>query len=442
MAWNPAGLGALRTSQVAVDGFTRSSTGDARGLPSTLVIPGFGDFGIGGYSTVLGSVNGFGFFGAATPLVALGGRPLVGGAAYRRHTDVAYGQENLIEMVNLQTTSGFPLSLGVDSEERGFIESYTVGLGYGWMVSPGLDFSVGATANLLSGRLRSSTMTRVAVRNFEEGRGKYQQDYKGFSAELGAQARLGSMLRVGGWVSLPHTIEVYNGRIVDKPIVSPDQFFSYRFHWEVADYDLEIPLFATVGAALGPFRGVEISADYNHRPWSETEIKHHDVEFQQLDGAYPAADVTSFHIGGRFEFPLLRKAIRGAGMKLTTLVGYRDMPLSMQEVDLGCYEDCDTLGLCIPVCPDTTNAPFYRGSQVEGSATTFGFELDTGRNVTFSLGLELRSYDYTMWFMNDARELGTLEEPGRDLWFEEEAQRVMTISRDETIMRFGARLNF
>jgi len=433
MAWNPAGMAGLRQTSVCVDGFSRGSSGKGSGLPDSLLIPGYGDFSISTYSNRLGSVSGFGFFGAARPLLDLGGAPLVGGVSYRRHTDVAYGQEMLMEMRLLAATAGFPFKLGIENEERGFIESLTFGLGYEAIHSPAFSLAVGSTGNFLTGRLRSDNLARVDVRNFEEGQGKFQQNYSGFSLEAGATAELTSIpgverLRLAAWAGLPHRIKVDNGRLVDQPISSPDAQYVYRSYWDIADYDMEIPLFASVGMALGPIRGVEIAADYNLRPWSEVEIRHRAPAFRQFDCTYPAADANSFHVGARFEFPLLRQRLHAMGLRLNMMAGYRTLPLALYDTDLPSPDD-----------ETPTVAPYYRGDPVEGDATSLGFSLETGQ-VSFHLGLEFQSYDYHTWFLNDQSELGTRENPLRAPWFSDPYDRVIKISRDNTVLRFSSEM--
>ncbi|MFH1145149.1 MAG: hypothetical protein V1774_11450, partial [Candidatus Eisenbacteria bacterium] len=231
-------------------------------------------------------------------------------------------------------------------------------------------------------------------------------------------------VRLGAWVGLPHTIAVENGRLMDQPISTPDAMITYRSYWEIADYDLEVPLFATLGLAVGPIRGVEIAADYNLRPWSEVEIKHHDEAFRAYDGAYPAADVESFHMGGRFEFPLFRKPLHAAGLRLDTMIGFRALPLSMRETDL-------TLG--------ADAAPHYQGDQISVDATSIGLTLETGQ-VSFHTGLEFQSFDYHTWFLNDERGVGTADQRERELWFSDPLDRMISVSHNNTVFRFTAEL--
>ncbi|MBP6875021.1 MAG: hypothetical protein KBD56_03025 [Candidatus Eisenbacteria bacterium] len=428
LAWNPANLARLRESSIMVDGFSLGSSGSANTstLPPQVLVPGYGDFEITTYRSRLGAQAGFGFVGGARPLIDVAGSPLVGGIGYRRHTEVGYGQELLMEMNLIGATGGsFPFTFGAENDERGFLESLTMGLGYEAVRGSSFSLSLGASANFLTGRLRSDNIARVAVRNFEQGKGKFQQNHKGFAVETGALAQVTDQVRLAAWAELPHTVHVRNGALMDQAIRTPNVTEpTYRNYWDIADYDMEFPLFASVGVAIGPIQGFEIAADYNLRPWSKVDIKHTEAEFQPFDGSYPAADVESFHVGTRFEFPLLREPLHRAGLRLGTMLGFRTMPLSMLDTSL----------------EDDTKPPHYHSDGVEGHALAFGFTLAT-RQVDFHIGMEFQSYEYGTWFLDDQRELGTEDSPQREIWFENPDNRVIEVSRDNTIFRFSSELH-
>ncbi|MBD3235585.1 MAG: hypothetical protein GF330_02645 [Candidatus Eisenbacteria bacterium] len=419
LGWNPAGLGRLREPAFALDGLTRSSTSTSEGLPDTVMIEGQPNFRITRYEVRLAGANQFGFAGGAMPLVWIGDRPLVGGVAYRRHTDVTYGEETVLEMSVFETT-GYPFVLGQDNSEQGSIESLTMGLGYEALSLGDLWLSLGATANFLTGRMTSNIESRISVRGYEEGMLDYRMRYKGFSVELGAQAALEGLVQVGGWVGLPHSIYVHDGRFTNTPIIPPNASFVYRTRGEFADYDLEVPLFASGGVRVGPIRGIELAADVNYRPWSEAEIKHRLSEYQVFDAPYPGADVTSFHVGGRFEFPLFRRQLHDLGLRLMTQGGYRTLPLSMYDLDVFHGE-----------------APYFFGDPVEGDAYSFGFSLETRTALTFHFGLETQGYKFRKWFLDDTREM-----ENRELSFSDPWARAPIVDRSVTVLRFGTEMNF
>ena len=429
LGWNPAGLGLMTRGAISLDGLVRSSKGTGTNLPDTVVVRGLGGFQPQTYTEDLTAGRAFEFFGGAAPLVRLGSRPLVGGIAFRRHTDISFGQATLLEMRLFGSSStGFPFVLGLDNKERGSIQALTLGLGYEALRLPGGSLSLGGTANFLTGRLRSDVQVRAAVRNFTEGRVTFQRDYKGFTVEGGALATaMEGRVRVGGWVGLPNRIETSNSSFTGLRLGLPDDTEIDRVHGTIADYDLELPLLVSFGAAVGPFRGLQLAADVNVRPWSKMKVKHGDPAFQQFDADKIASDVTSYHVGGRFEFPILRRRLHSIGMRLDTLVGYRTLPLSQRERSLL-----------------NGQAPFFTGDQIEGSATDFGFTLATGTEVTLQFGVELQSYEFSNWFLEDQRDLTRDPHSGdpihRELGFSDPFKEITRIKQRNTLFRISAEM--
>lgn len=414
MAWNPAALGRMERAELAADGFFRSSSGTGSALPDTVHIEGQPEFGIDDYTWKLSGFNGFGFLGGATPLTTLGRSPLVAGAAYRRHTEAAWGQETLLEMGLLEGT-GFPFVVGTDVTERGSIESFTASLGYEVVSGDQVSVAVGASANFLRGRLRSEMTTDVAVRDFESGRLHFQKDYKGFSAEVGVLADVTELVSLAGWMSLPYTLEVTNSRFNQRSILTPDQSVVVYFNGEVADYDIEVPAFFSGGVRVGPIRGITLAADLNQRNWSEAEIKHTRPGYEVFDGPYPSPDLTSYHLGAEFEFPLLRDAIRDRGMQLMSRLGYRTIPLGMYDLD-----------------PVEGEAPYYFGDPVEGEGYSFGFSLLTSADIRFDVGVEFQSFTLRRWFLDDTRPTDE-----REISFDDPYDRAPIIDLSATTLRLS-----
>lgn len=429
MGWNPAGLGLLDHTSLCLDGFVRSSQGTGSHLPDSVTVRRLGSFQPTAYSADLTSGRAFGFFGVAAPLLHLGPRPLVGGLALRRHTDVCFGLGTLLEM-RLFGASGTaqPFVLGLDNEERGSIQSLTLGLGYELFDLNGVRASVGGTANFLTGRMRSEVQIRAAVRNFDEGLVTFRRNYKGFAVETGGMLTgLDGRVRLGAWVGLPYTLSITRSSFQGLQLILPDDTDLTRVGGRIADYDLEVPLFTSFGVAVGPFRGVELTADANVRPWSTMKVKHTEAAYQQFDGEEIAADVTSYHVGTRFQFPLFRSRLERFGMRLDTQIGYRTLPLSFRERSL----------------LDGT-APHFTSEAVEGDATDFGFTLHTGTEVTFHLSMEMQSYEYNNWFLEDQRSLEINPQSGdpiyRELGITDPYSQITHIKQSNTLIRFSAEM--
>ncbi len=414
MGWNPAGLGLMTESAIAVDGFLKSSSSATAGYPDTVEVEGQPVFMVQNYDDRLGSTQNFGFLGGAFPIVQVGRNPLVAGIAHRRHTDVSYGEEIVMELDILEGV-GFPFAYGSDNRERGSIESTTLSLAYKALDIPNLWISIGGSANFLKGRLRSEVQLRVNVRGFDEGYLHYKRDYKGFSGELGLQAGIADKVRLGGWISLPYDLEVYNSDFVSQSIADPNSGFVLRTRGNIASFDMQIPLFASAGIAVGPLYGVELAGDINYRPWSETDIRHTDDAYGIFDGPYPAADVTTYNLGARFEFPVLRRTLNNAGMILNMMLGYSYLPLSMYSIDLVNGAD-----------------PYYYGDQVESQAYSLGFGLRTSAKISFEAGVRFQSYDYRNWFLNSPHE----ENIGFS--FNDPYDRAVLVDRSITVLRFSS----
>lgn len=428
MGWNPAGMTSLQEATISVDGFLVSSSGNVtESLPDSILMEGQPDFGIQSYDDRLGNIASFGFAGIAAPLFRIKSRPLVGGIAYRRHTDVAFGNEAIIEM-GLLAGTGFPFVLGSDDSEMGSIYSFTLGLACDAVDFDFLTLSLGGTANFMRGRLRSETQTRVNVRGYGEGNHTFQRDYRGFSVELGLLARVAEMVQLGGWVGLPHDLKAYNSKFSSLPLATPNDEVVYRISGRIADFNLRMPLFASAGISVGPIKGIRLSADINYRPWSDVDIKYDDdihlvyddstYQYSSFDCAYPSDDVISYHVGGTFEFPFFRDAFHRAGLTFLAQGGYRTMPLSMYNMDLVSGE-----------------APYYEGDQVEGSAFGFGFSLETEARIDFHVGMEFQSYEFRKWFLDDARDLEY-----RALGFNDPWSQVIPVNRSVTIFRFSSQI--
>jgi len=440
MGWNPAGLASMRERAMSIDGFVLSSSGEMSGLPDTIFIEGQPPFGIENYEDRLGGVNGFGFAGIAGPLAQIGSRPLVAGLAYRRHTEVAYGTESILEM-QLVDGTGFPLIIGLDNQERGSINSYTLGLAYEVISTEALSVALGATGNILQGRHRGESSMRLNITGFDPANTTYRMDYKGFATELGAQAQVSEYVRLGAWVGLPYTLKARDGRYYSASLIAPEAGFGLIFIADLADYDLEMPMGLSGGVAIGPIKGIELTADINHRPWSEAEIKYPgdlaftptdenlnpipgapSFSYDQFEGNLPAEDVTSYHLGASAEFPFFQDDLHKAGLKLTARAGYRNLPLSMRELDLV-----------------SGTEPQYLGSQVEGDAVSFGFSLETDANITFHLAMEFQSYGYHKWFL-DSPAMG--EGGESNLGFSDPYARGPYVDRRSQILRLSSELVF
>ncbi|MBD3337205.1 MAG: hypothetical protein GF355_16960, partial [Candidatus Eisenbacteria bacterium] len=124
LAWNPGGLAFMGRAQAYADIYSRSSSGSSSGYPLSFEFPDAPPLFMSRYEENLKSQIRFGMMSAAGPLFQLGSRPVVGGLAYRRHTEVAYPEEVIGEFL-VQEGAGLPVIVATDVQEDGSIESAT-----------------------------------------------------------------------------------------------------------------------------------------------------------------------------------------------------------------------------------------------------------------------------------------------------------------------------
>jgi hypothetical protein len=435
LAWNPAGLAFSDRTVIASDLFIDRAAGSTSGFPLRFGndIPQVPPVFVSTYDENLKSQIRFGFVGISGSLLSLGGRPLAVGAAYRRHTNLAYPEEVVSHLRFIDGTTTVPLIVASDNQESGALEAATLGLAY--QIVPG--FGVGLSANYLSGIFRSNFGTQVSLPGgfAESGSGRFALDYSGFSVEGGARADIGGRLSLGAWVGLPHTIEVTNGsfrvRSVETPGV-PTNVLSAR----LGGYDLDVPLFYSLGAAVQVTSRLRVSGDFNARPWGDADLSYHLPEVAALPNAsdfYPAHDSRSFHFGG--EYDLLRKP----GYSIPIRAGFAVIPLTMPNAD-----SSDTLDVALTVIPRIDGTVTVAGGDGDpafyGEATTDAVAFSLGLSLilpdmAFHGGFEARRYEFERLFFESTGERGFdfLINPGGSTG---------TVERLEQILRVSAEYSF
>ncbi|MBU1702202.1 MAG: hypothetical protein KJ970_00530 [Candidatus Eisenbacteria bacterium] len=393
LGWNPALLAFSPENSLVADVFSKSSSSTASSYPLGFTFPDTPPMFITSYKENLKSQTRFGFIGISGKVMDLASRPVVGGIAYRRHTDVIFPEEMIAELL-YQEGAGIPIVAANDLVEDGAIEAATFGVGY--EVLP--HFGLGASFNLLTGRLRShmATLRNVSGLPLDPGNGHFNLDYKGISFEAGAHADLGRV-SLGGWIGLPHTIEVSGGSFSFQALEVPGQPPTLIIG-RMGGYDLEVPLSFSLGAGVDLLPGLLATADFNVRSWGDAKVKYHSPEVRAMVTAsevYPAYNVESFHIG--MEYRLLNKS----WYSLPVRAGYSNVPLSMANVDGNDVREVNT----VPNGDGTFTAgdgdPIFFGSQVKSKAWSLGASLEMS-DITFHMGFESRSYELHRFFFESS----------------------------------------
>jgi hypothetical protein len=435
LAWNPAGMTARETATLAADFYSSSSSGSTSGFPLRFEqdLPGTPPLFVATYDENLKSRYRFGLIGASGTPFALAGRAIHVGLAYRRHTNVAYPEEIVSELRFVEGTTTVPVVVANDNQESGAIEAATFGAAV--EVAPGL--SLGASANYLTGSLEADLATFVNVPGAggqTTAEGSFTSDYKGISFEIGGRADVGP-LTVAGWLGLPHTVEVTNGRLESRSIEIPGQP-QFVTVGSLGGYDLDVPLFFSLGAAFRLGSRLTVAADVNSRPWGDAEVSYHDLDVDTSPNAtsfYPAKDVQSFHAGVDY---LL---VQGNGFSIPVRAGFAYVPLSMVSADAG-----DTLDIALTIIPNADGSfgvaggdgdpSFYGDEQAKAFAWALGAALVL-EDVTFDMGFEARQYDFDRLFFESAGRRG-LD------FFINPSGRVGQVDRLEYILRFSTEYRF
>jgi hypothetical protein len=410
IAANPAALSRLPGTVWAADGYTQSGSGTASGFPSEFSTP-FGPLPVNGMVEKPGSRTTYGFLGAARPFI-VAGRTAVFGLGYRRFLDTTQPLETTVEF-SFEASGGQSAStiLATVVEESGGLDAVAPSVGFS--VIPGV--SLGATANILVGKLTSNNEQTVTVLglNVGHGQGSVSQTYGGFAMTLGALAEFGNKVSIGATVTPKYTIRFRDGKYYYLPIQTDQTQVQYRYQGVVRDYDLEVPLFAGAGIAVRPIERLLVAADYYYRPWSDARLVHggdaaddellHETilpwnagddfwgETRGLDDIHGALsrplleDANSFHVGA--EYALLHRHLFGVPYTLPVRAGYHTTPQTYRGVDAA-----DTLSI------GQDGDGLYRDKQVKGDAITGGFGI-TMEQVSFDLSYRRTQEKLTRWFL-------------------------------------------
>jgi long-subunit fatty acid transport protein len=279
ISWNPAGLPQLQYMEASVVG--RFGFGSASyDFPD--------DFGIDTWDVETQSNFQFNFASFVVPF-DIGNRQIVAGVAYRTVYDFNSYQKETIEPTNSWFFDEFI------QDNTGSINAISPSVG----VPISDNFSVGATANIMSGTFESET----EVDGFVDPDDDFAVDYSGFSVDLGVLFKASDQFSAGASLTLPHTITW------ESDIFEP--FFS--------EVEMDVPLFFAVGAAVKPSDVVTFVADYRSRPWSNTEWV---IGGETVD----SEDFIMFENANSFHFGIEYLAESGDSF-IPLRVGYNTVPL-------------------------------------------------------------------------------------------------------------------
>ncbi|HID39560.1 MAG TPA: hypothetical protein EYP36_08610 [Calditrichaeota bacterium] len=255
LAWNPAGLGYLRSYASSVVG--RFGFGNS-------TITGFEQYGINSWNVDINSWTQLNFIGIVVPFEiesVKGGT----GLSFRRIYNLTKEQNHTIK-----TAEGDTYSYHDNSD--GGVDAFTLAVG----VRVHKAVSLGLTLNYLVGSVDGFKNLNLNNQSDPSNYVTYHNRYSGFSAEAGILVKPMDFFSLGAYFSIPYTVteDTTGGGTVD----------------------LGIPMSYSLGVAIFPTDHLVFSLDYRNQPISSVT-----VDGIKLKSLYGTEDTYSIHIGGEWQ---------------------------------------------------------------------------------------------------------------------------------------------
>jgi long-subunit fatty acid transport protein len=193
---------------------------------------------------------------------AVGDLNVVGGVAYRRVLDFTQDYEIKAELMGVEAYN--------KTENTGGLDAITPALG----VQFNEMISAGAAVNIYTG---STEYMSESKDPFDEPiTNEYNEEYSGVGIDIGVLVKPSPTVQIGANFNLPQTITI-------------KEMNGFEF-----EYELKVPFFFSVGAAIRASDNLTIAADYRGRNWSSAEI-----EVEGADEAFEFTDqnANSVHVG-------------------------------------------------------------------------------------------------------------------------------------------------
>lgn len=381
LVWNPAGLTEIERGILQAD--TRLSFGSGnidQGI-ATFDLGAQGESPVEDFRVSPGTRFTYYMVGGAAPL-PLGetGKKyrLTGAAGYRRVIDRFFRQEQLVQVGSAE---GFNIPLEHIDDSRGGVDAYALSLAG----QPHTRLSLGLSVNFLTNYEDAIDQQLVAFQGQEffnqEVRNRYS--FGGTSYELGARVKVLPKLTVAGVLRPGYDLKFTRGlgsfRLLAPPggpVPAADTLITASLD----DATQSVPTFWSLGAAVTPLPGLLVAADFEYRPWNESEVTVHTaggpVEFDS--GFY---QTHSFRIGTEY-------TMNPDGRVVVPLrFGVRTTPTTLANVD----------SLSADVSPDGFRT--FRGDRVEGTTISGGIGIHF-ETVDFDVSVDRASFTVSEHFFN------------------------------------------
>ncbi len=250
ISWNPAGLSQLYQMEASIIGRLGFGSASIEGFDASI---------IDSWDVDVSSSFQLNFASFIVPF-AVGDFNVVGGVAYRRMFDFTG------ELTQMVSGPGLIGDIEFYDNTEGAINAISPALG----VQVHDMISIGTTVNIMTGTEDGNGDLKVDGVVDPTSEYDYSRDYSGVAVDVGLLLKPNEKFSIGATFNLPHT-----------RTVEGDGF----------EFDIDVPMFFTVGAAFRASDQFLLSFDYRNRPVSGLEVEGIDPELE---------DMNSIHAGLEF----------------------------------------------------------------------------------------------------------------------------------------------
>ena len=264
ISWNSAGMTQLYSPEASVVGRVSFNSGELKNFENKLIDGVIYD----AYDIEYGSNFQLNFASIIFPF-EISGNKVVGGVSFRNQYDF------FLDRMDTYKISGF------EYEAEDVVEGGINTISPSVAVEINEILSIGAAVNILTGSEEGEGFDD-GIANSEYSSDDYSFDYSGVAFDIGILVKPSNMFSIGANLNLPHTLTLDGTFPVFNPVTRE---FLGSFDGE---FDLDVPFFFSVGAAVHATDNFLLAFDYQSRNWSNAE----------LDGEeFFTEDLNSIHVG-------------------------------------------------------------------------------------------------------------------------------------------------
>jgi long-subunit fatty acid transport protein len=383
IAWNPAGLAEIDHGTIEADLRLNFGSGDIGEGVTAFDAGNVGSVPVVGFEDTPGTKFTYYMLGGAAPLPVEGWGEklgLVGAAGYRRMIDLLFRQEQLL-LFDPGDGSSTPFEHIDDSE--GGVDAITLSIA----AKPHPRLAVGLNVNFLDGFVEEVDEQVVAFQGqvFFDIEETQRFSISGHSFEAGARLEVTPQITVGATLRPGYNLDLKGEhsrlRTFSLPgtgIGVPDTLITFF----PDDRTNQIPTFYGLGAAIRPRPQVLLAADFEYRPWDDSDIVLH-TDGGDIDIDTGLYETHSFRVGGEYTFD------PGGEVMVPVRLGFRTTPTTLANVD----------SLSAEIGPAGFRT--FRGDRVDGNTITGGVGIHF-ETVHFDVAYDRTSLTFSEFLFDQA----------------------------------------